>query len=192
MYIKLEKENIIKIKNLIYDNPNKQFGVILGEDLTMNMWRIRKTEPKKMPKDFPIGKHGIVIYTYPLTYFTKRLKYDNTPPEDWHFIESLEKRPENDAVVFDKSGIWVYRPNKFFNLVNIDDKLIKQLKPLLYTQWFNLISKQIDIDTYLKRIKNLAITDKDNKNFIGFDIKYYLYDNIKDINLKYTSWYFYK
>lgn len=179
MVIILSKDFINNVRKDINKNPDREIGYIYKPDNTYERI-IGESMRVKFSKNLLTG---IEIHTHPV----HNLRFYNDPPSDIDLMMSYNHYKKNDAVVFDKSGIWIYRANNEF--LSLDKSVVsKELLNLITKKirFFHelLILNKISIKDYIKNMRNLVIYAVFNIT-IGFIIKYYSYDDLEKIeNIK--------
>jgi hypothetical protein len=186
MFIEINKAFVDSVRKDINDNRNIEVGYVYKQDNTFI-----KLLGKSLIVQFPKGRiMGIEMHTHPL-HITKG---DNIPPSFKDLMTSYKHYKLNDAVVFDKSGIWVYKANS--DLLNLDDnvltnEMINKIKYKVNYSIFDISDKIISIETHINRMKKLLTIQYGETIFnIGFDMKYYTYANfnkIGSLKLKYID-----
>lgn len=185
MFIKLNKPFIDMVRKDMKNNPKNEIGYILRSNNTYT--RIKGT---KYNVNFnKIINDGIVMHTHPpevMPYTHNK----NDPPSDDDYFTSYKVDKYNDDVVFDKSGIWLYRPNNYLSQIDykkINKKLDKQIRKMMTHYKAEILYFNNDINRYIRHMNKLIYIKSDNK-YIGFKVKYYPYSEIKKndiIKLKY-------
>ena len=120
----------------------------------------------------PKKNGGIKIYTTMYNEFDKNTNHN--PPKVNDYIEFFKLNLyNNDSVIFDKSGVWIFRlKNDIFDLnqeKKIDNKYKQDLTKNIKINNKNLISNSITVETYIKNLSN------------NFYIKYYTYKNLEKV-----------
>lgn len=179
MKIILSKKNISFIRKLRKNHPNNEIGVMLSKKELI--WFVGK----KDRIDFLPMSKGVPIHTHP------RNKYKYDPPSKYDIEISLNY-PKCDLVVFDRYGIWVYKPvpgiEKFLDFMMTVNNKECYLSDFIINKTdyeaIGIINEYITLEEYIHKMRTMVNI---NNKFYGIDIKFYPYYGIDDIELTYVK-----
>jgi hypothetical protein len=175
MIVTLTKKDILYIyNNILLKYVTKEIGFIITNH-EIKIFKGKKDHINNIPINI-----GIIGHTHPINAY-KDLDNAYNPPSKID-IESSIKNYKMDFIIFDKKGMWVYRPNKFLITLIKDKKLIKSILYISDIKAIELITNQISLSQYCNFMKKIYY-DLSEKKYIGFNLKFISYKDCSQIKL---------
>jgi len=195
MIIELKSDFIEAVRHHRSQYPNNEIGYCIKKTNGTIHAKMYKGEINTV--SMPVIKECFNIHTHPdRVYNNNAVEY--SPPSGGDLMVTITNTKKDNAV-FDKHGIWVYRPNralvrkinKFKKIIDgeeyFDEYLYKSIQYFCRENCHLLYSGEIDLKEYLNSMRCFNLIDEDKEEYdkkdYGFIIKFYPYENLTNIKL---------
>jgi len=194
MIIELNTTFIKIVKCYRTQHPNNEIGFTIKKNSEGDI-EFKTYKGKEHTVSMPFIKDCINMHTHP-DHLDKEAKYSPPSGPDMTFTMFHTGK---DSAVFDKNGVWIYRPDRaLVRKINKKKKIIdgevvfdksfyNAMGSYTHQNCRDLIYGKTDLKGYLKDMRCFNIMDEDkeeiDKKNYGFIINYYPYDNLTSIKL---------